>query len=97
MTRARPGHGPQYPVAIRIGPGDSDVSGRADEEIPSHAVTGTTRNLANRPLTRHTVDAKASPSGAGVVPGGGDGRAVSKAGAVRRRPAATRHGARART
>ena len=62
MTRARPGHGPQYPVAIRIGPGDSDVSGRAgeapDEEIPSHAVTVTTRNLANRPSTRHTVDAR---------------------------------------
>ena len=53
--------------------------------------------LANRPSTgehTHTIDAKASTTGARVVPGV---CSVNKAGAVRRRPTATRRGARART
>ena len=53
--------------------------------------------LANRPSTRdhaHTVDVKASPTGAVVVPDGGMGLRRQQ---VPRRPTVTLRGARART
>ena len=61
------------PGQARPGLGDSDASerggGATDKEITFH----TKMCLAPRPSNRehtHTVDAKASPTGAGVVPGG---------------------------
>ena len=70
-------------------PDPSRVSERAGEALDQETISHPGMYLANRLFIRehtHTVDAKESPSGAGVVPRGGEGLRSQQAGAVRRRP-----------
>ena len=54
----------------RTGPSDSDYQERTGEALDQEIPSDNKIYLANRPSTRHTqtVDAKASPSGAGAAP-----------------------------